>query len=55
MSVLIGLSVFLRSLLAFIPMSVLYGVFMFMGVSALSGMQVCRKHDKDNWRIITLT
>jgi sodium bicarbonate cotransporter 7 len=40
MSILIGLSVFLTSVLAFIPMSVLYGVFMFMGVSALGGMQV---------------
>jgi anion exchange protein len=39
MSVLIGLSVFLTSILQFIPMPVLYGVFMFMGVSALRGMQ----------------
>lgn len=40
MSILIGLSVFLTSVLSFIPMSVLYGVFLFMGVSALGGMQV---------------
>lgn len=40
MSILTGLSVFLTSVLAFIPMAVLYGVFMFMGVSALGGMQV---------------
>ena len=40
MSILIGLSVFLTKILSFIPMAVLYGVFMFMGVSALAGMQV---------------
>lgn len=40
MSILIGLSVFLAKVLAFIPMAVLYGVFLFMGVSALRGMQV---------------
>jgi hypothetical protein len=40
MSVLIGLSVFLTKILSSIPMAVLYGVFMFMGVSALGGMQV---------------
>jgi hypothetical protein len=41
MSILIGLSVFLTKILAVIPMAVLYGVFMFMGISALGGMQVC--------------
>ena len=40
MSVLIGLSVFLNQILSNIPMAVLYGVFMFMGGSALGGMQV---------------
>lgn len=40
MSILTGLSVFLTSVLSFIPMAVLYGVFMFMGVSALGGLQV---------------
>jgi anion exchange protein len=39
MSILIGLSVFLAKVLALIPMAVLFGVFMFMGVSALKGMQ----------------
>ena len=43
MSILIGLSVFLTKILSFIPMAVLYGVFMFMGVSALTGMQVNEK------------
>ena len=40
MSILIGLSVFLAKILAIIPMAVLYGVFLFMGVSALRNMQV---------------
>lgn len=39
MSILIGLSVLLTRVLSYIPMAVLYGVFMFMGVSALNGMQ----------------
>lgn len=39
MSILIGLSIFLSSILTYIPMAVLFGVFMFMGVSALNGMQ----------------
>ena len=39
MSILIGLSVFLNFILRFIPMAVLYGVFLFMGVSALRGLQ----------------
>ncbi|CAF0740412.1 unnamed protein product [Brachionus calyciflorus] len=39
MSILIGLSVFLTRLLAHIPLPALYGVFMFMGVSALNGIQ----------------
>jgi len=46
MSILIGLSVFLTKILSFIPMAVLYGVFMFMGVSALRGMQVKYKFEK---------
>ena len=40
MSILIGLSVFLTKILSLIPMAVLYGVFMFMGVSALTGLKV---------------
>lgn len=39
MSILIGLSVLLAKVLSLIPMAVLYGVFLFMGVSALNGMQ----------------
>ncbi|CAI9739194.1 sodium bicarbonate cotransporter 3-like isoform X2 [Octopus vulgaris] len=35
-----GLSVLLTSILKIIPMPVLYGVFLYMGVVALSGMQV---------------
>ena len=40
MSILIGLSIFLAKVLSLIPMAVLYGVFLFMGVSALRGMQL---------------
>ncbi|XP_064598184.1 electroneutral sodium bicarbonate exchanger 1-like isoform X3 [Liolophura sinensis] len=36
----IGLSVFLTSVLRYIPMPVLYGVFLYMGVSSLKGMQL---------------
>uniref|UniRef100_A0A672IHE3 Anion exchange protein n=1 Tax=Salarias fasciatus TaxID=181472 RepID=A0A672IHE3_SALFA len=38
--VLTGLSVFLAPVLQFIPMPVLYGVFLYMGVASLSGIQV---------------
>ncbi|XP_068070328.1 sodium bicarbonate cotransporter 3 isoform X18 [Danio rerio] len=37
--VLMGLSVFMTSILKFIPMPVLYGVFLYMGVSSLRGIQ----------------
>ncbi|XP_072561777.1 sodium bicarbonate cotransporter 3-like isoform X7 [Paramormyrops kingsleyae] len=37
--VLMGLSVFMTSALKFIPMPVLYGVFLYMGVSSLKGIQ----------------
>ncbi|XP_042309886.1 electroneutral sodium bicarbonate exchanger 1 isoform X2 [Sceloporus undulatus] len=37
--VLMGLSVFITSVLQFIPMPVLYGVFLYMGVSSLQGIQ----------------
>uniref|UniRef100_A0A663LPQ3 Anion exchange protein n=1 Tax=Athene cunicularia TaxID=194338 RepID=A0A663LPQ3_ATHCN len=37
--VLMGCSVFFTSLLKFIPMPVLYGVFLYMGVSSLGGLQ----------------
>ncbi|XP_053386313.1 electrogenic sodium bicarbonate cotransporter 1-like isoform X3 [Mercenaria mercenaria] len=40
---MIGLSVFLTSLLKFIPMAVLYGVFLFMGISSLKGMQLVNR------------
>uniref|UniRef100_A0A8D2MPJ5 Anion exchange protein n=1 Tax=Zonotrichia albicollis TaxID=44394 RepID=A0A8D2MPJ5_ZONAL len=39
--VLMGCSVFFTSVLKFIPMPVLYGVFLYMGVSSLRGIQVC--------------
>ncbi|XP_077405679.1 sodium bicarbonate cotransporter 3-like isoform X9 [Vanacampus margaritifer] len=38
--VLMGCSVFMTSALKFIPMPVLYGVFLYMGVSSLKGIQV---------------
>ncbi|XP_062975836.1 electroneutral sodium bicarbonate exchanger 1 [Elgaria multicarinata webbii] len=37
--VLMGLSVFITGILKFIPMPVLYGVFLYMGVSSLRGIQ----------------
>ncbi|KAM4881549.1 sodium bicarbonate cotransporter 3 isoform 2-T2 [Thomomys bottae] len=37
--ILMGLSVFMTSMLKFIPMPVLYGVFLYMGVSSLKGIQ----------------
>jgi len=40
MSILTGLSVFFTQILRHVPMPVLYGVFMFMGVSALRNMQI---------------
>nr|XP_034957150.1 anion exchange protein 4-like [Zootoca vivipara] len=41
--ILTGLSVFLAPVLKFIPMPVLYGIFLYMGVSALSSIQVSAK------------
>eukprot|EP00069_Balaena_mysticetus_P013034 bmy_07748T0 len=38
--VLMGCSVFMTAILKFIPMPVLYGVFLYMGVSSLQGIQV---------------
>ncbi|CAF0827165.1 unnamed protein product [Adineta steineri] len=40
MAILTGLSVFFTHILGYIPMPVLYGVFMFMGVTALRNMQI---------------
>ncbi|XP_077159875.1 sodium bicarbonate cotransporter 3 isoform X6 [Paroedura picta] len=37
--VLMGMSVFMTSILKFIPMPVLYGVFLYMGASSLRGIQ----------------
>ncbi|XP_034029604.1 sodium bicarbonate cotransporter 3-like isoform X2 [Thalassophryne amazonica] len=37
---LMGSSVFMTSILKFVPMPVLYGVFLYMGVSALRGIQM---------------
>ncbi|XP_036864491.1 sodium bicarbonate cotransporter 3 isoform X6 [Manis javanica] len=37
--ILMGLSVFMTSVLKFIPMPVLYGVFLYMGASSLKGIQ----------------
>ncbi|XP_059090863.1 electroneutral sodium bicarbonate exchanger 1-like isoform X1 [Tigriopus californicus] len=37
--ILIGLSVFIAPALAYVPMPVLFGVFLFMGVAALDGLQ----------------
>ncbi|KAB0395741.1 hypothetical protein E2I00_001923, partial [Balaenoptera physalus] len=38
--ILMGSSVFMTSILKFIPMPVLYGVFLYMGASSLKGIQV---------------
>ncbi|XP_037381303.1 sodium bicarbonate cotransporter 3 isoform X2 [Talpa occidentalis] len=38
--ILMGLSVFMTSVLKLIPMPVLYGVFLYMGVSSLKGIQL---------------
>ena len=38
--VLIGLSVFMAKILGYIPMPVLYGVFLYMGIAALGGIQL---------------
>ncbi|XP_063410996.1 sodium bicarbonate cotransporter 3-like isoform X2 [Mytilus trossulus] len=39
----IGLSVLMTNFLRIIPMPVLYGVFLYMGVSSLKGMQLCHR------------
>jgi solute carrier family 4 anion exchanger 2 len=38
-SVLVGLSVLMSGALVLIPMSVLFGVFLYMGISSMSGIQ----------------
>uniref|UniRef100_A0A1I8GLP3 Anion exchange protein n=1 Tax=Macrostomum lignano TaxID=282301 RepID=A0A1I8GLP3_9PLAT len=40
---LIGLSVFMTPILKHIPMPVLYGVFLFMGISSLNGLQLVQR------------
>ena len=35
-----GLSVFLVGIFKYIPMAVLYGVFLYMGITSLGGLQV---------------
>uniref|UniRef100_A0A8C3T1T0 Anion exchange protein n=1 Tax=Chelydra serpentina TaxID=8475 RepID=A0A8C3T1T0_CHESE len=49
--ILTGVSVFLAPVLKYIPMPVLYGVFLYMGVAALNSIQV----STDPQRSITLT
>uniref|UniRef100_H3AJ64 Anion exchange protein n=1 Tax=Latimeria chalumnae TaxID=7897 RepID=H3AJ64_LATCH len=44
--VLTGISVFLAPVLKYIPMAVLYGVFLYMGVASLNGIQVKKKKKK---------
>ncbi|CAL8108823.1 unnamed protein product [Calicophoron daubneyi] len=39
----IGLSVFMTRLLGLIPMAVLYGIFLFMGMSSLNGIQMFQR------------
>ncbi|KAK2146967.1 hypothetical protein LSH36_576g02000 [Paralvinella palmiformis] len=41
--VLIGLSALMAKILSYIPMPVLYGVFLFMGVSSLKGIQLMQR------------
>lgn len=38
--VTMGLSVFLVGIFKYIPMAVLYGVFLYMGITSLGGLQV---------------
>ncbi|KAF5403071.1 hypothetical protein PHET_03632, partial [Paragonimus heterotremus] len=40
---MIGLSVFMTRLLSCIPMAVLYGIFLFMGISSLHGVQMVER------------
>lgn len=39
----IGLSVFMTKLLSLIPMAVLYGIFLFMGISSMRGVQMVQR------------
>ena len=42
-SLLIGLSLFLSPLLKHIPYAVLFGVFLYMGISSMSGIQCLKE------------
>lgn len=42
-SIVIGVSIFMTAVLLVIPMPVLFGVFLFMGLNALNGLQVRTK------------
>ncbi|XP_055980581.1 anion exchange protein 4 [Sorex fumeus] len=41
--ILTGISIFLAPVLKFIPMPVLYGIFLYMGVAAMSGIQFTKR------------
>lgn len=38
-SIMVGCSVFMSPLLRLVPMAVLYGVFLYMGISSIDGIQ----------------
>lgn len=42
-SILVGLSITLASLLNLVPNAVLYGVFLYMGISATTGIQLLER------------
>lgn len=43
-SLMVGLSVTMAPLLRLIPMSVLFGVFLYMGVASMSGVQLFERY-----------
>lgn len=45
MSLMVGLSVTAAPLLRLIPMSVLFGVFLYMGIASMSGVQFFDRYD----------
>lgn len=38
-AILVGFSVFMASILSHLPMAVLFGVFLYMGISSIDGIQ----------------
>nr|XP_033801804.1 anion exchange protein 3 isoform X2 [Geotrypetes seraphini] len=42
-SVLVGLSIVMGSVLRRIPLAVLFGIFLYMGITSLSGIQICER------------